>query len=485
MKDCPAPTSFMGLLFTTLGAGYFSIDRNYKITDTNAPALKWLNMSRRMVVGRPFSEILPQSPMRMLKAAVEEKIFVDRRLPSYQKPDRTIDLHIYPTDLGAILFFKDMTDNELQQEDDVRTKLLLQSALDALGAHVVVLDGTGTVVASNAAWQKFATTHGLRRPGAKRLNYLALYAKPLAPRRDAIRIGEMLTSVIGGRRQTARVVHTWPLEGRVHWFQLNAARFECRGETYVVVANEDVTAVKEAQQASGEMAERLLTLQEEERQRIAEELHDSTAQHLVSIGLNIMKLKSKLPASERCSDLFNEIDACVQETSKELRTFTYLLHPPRLDEDGLHATAEHYAQGFARRTGLKMTVRVTPVADAVPFELQRCLFRIMQEGLTNIHRHALASNVRLDLRYLGQQLHLVVRDDGVGMDTAKSTDRAVSVSSMGVGIPGMRARLRQFGGELSIRSASPGTCLHAIVPFIPDAPECNGHGSPYINGLGV
>ena len=476
------PTSYIGLLLNSLGAGYFSIDPQYRIIDVNAHALNWLSMTRNMVVGRPFSEIIPRSPMKMLKAAIEQKVFVDRQMPSYQRPDRLVDLHIYPTNDGAILFFNDLTAQDLLQQETARGKALLQSSLDALTAHVVVLDGSGTVVASNAAWQQFSIAQGLHTPGAARLNYLALYSKPLARRRDALRIGETLTSLLSGNARTARIVHTWPLKNKVCWFQLNAARFECWGDTFIIVANEDVTAVKEAERASGEMAERLLTLQEEERRRIAEELHDSTAQHLVAIGLNMMKLKSKLPERDQHSELFGEIEASVRETSKELRTFTYLLHPPRLDEEGLRATARQYARGFACRTGLHVDVNVTDVGDAAPFEVQRCIFRIMQEGLTNIHRHASASQVRLDLRYLRQQLHLIVRDNGVGMDTVGGNRDISMASSMGVGIPGMKARLRQFGGELAIRSGPAGTCLHVIIPFVPEPTRNNGQNSPYVGG---
>lgn len=463
---CP-PTPYICLLLNSLGAGYFSIDREYRITDANAHALKWLNMTRKMVVGQPFSAIIPRSPMKMLKAAVEQRIFVDRQMSSYQRPDRLVDLHIYPSNEGAIIFFRDLTDQELRQQELARVQALLQSSLDALTGHVVVLDGTGTVIASNAAWQKFAAAQGLSGPGAGRLNYLALYRKPLARQREAQRIGETLKSLLSGSIRSARVIHAWPLKNKIHWFQLNAARFECWGDTFVVVANEDVTAIKEAEQASGEMAERLLTLQEEERQRIAEEIHDSTAQHLVAIGLNVMKLKSRVAAKGEFSGLFEDINASLQETSKELRSFTYLLHPPRLDEDGLHATAEQYAHGFGYRTGLRVNVSITDAADSAPFEIQRCVFRIIQEGLTNIHRHASASRVRLVVRYIRQQLHLVLCDDGVGMNGSGEGEREASfATSMGVGIPGMKARLRQFGGELVIRSGRRGTCLHAMIPLV-------------------
>jgi signal transduction histidine kinase len=283
-----------------------------------------------------------------------------------------------------------------------------------------------------------------------------------------------LASLLKGERRSVSLLHAWPIIGKARWFQLNAARFECWGKTYVVVVNEDVTAVKDARRASEEMAERLRTLQEEERQRIAKELHDSTAQHLVAVGLNVMRLKSRLGHRRQHAALFKEIEVSVQEASKELRTFTYLLHPPKLDSDGFRDTAERYALGFGRRAGLSVSIRIASVSDDAPFEVQRCLFRVIQEALTNIYRHALASKVRIELRHLHRQLHLIVRDNGVGIEFPDSADRRAVRLSTGVGIPGMQERLRYLGGELAVRSGSGGTRVHAIVPF--DAPLRKSNG---------
>ena len=252
----------------------------------------------------------------------------------------------------------------------------------------------------------------------------------------------------------------------MRWFQLSAARFQSSGEAHVAVTNEEVTAVKEAEQALGQVAERLLTIQEEERQCIAEDLHDSTVQHLVAIGLNVMTLKGQIGADARPLALLQEIEGSLDEASRELRTLTYLLHPPRLEKDGLQATLRNYVEGFARRTGLQVTFRANGAVDALPFALQRTILRIVQEGLANVHRHAGASRVSVDLRWLMQRLHVIVTDDGKGFQRAANAHGEMSATPrLGVGIPGILARLRQFGGELQIWSESGGTRLHALVPL--------------------
>lgn len=414
--------------------------------------------------------------MEKLTDAIERGIFADCEIRSHYRPDRWIELHVYPADEGAVVFFKDITDLRRSERQAAQARSLLQSSLDALSAHVVILDRTGTIVASNMAWQKFAVAHGLvSSPIDGHLNYITLYAEPLARCPEAKVIAEILSSLIAGRRRAARMVYSWLQDGRPCWFQLGAARFDCGGETYLVVTNEDVTAAKETQRALGEACNQLLTLQEEERQRIAEELHDSTAQHLVAIGLNVMGLKGGLLPGQKWHGLVREIEGSLEEASKEIRSLAYLLHPPHLEEDAFRLMVRRYVDGFCTRAGLRARVGVSPAVDTLPVALQRSTFRIIQEGLANVHRHASASRVSVDIRCLQGRLHLVVSDNGRGMSgSAKAGGRSRQPSAMGVGIASMRARLRQFGGELQIQSGSKGTVLHATVPLC----AVSGAGGP-------
>ena len=225
----------------------------------------------------------------------------------------------------------------------------------------------------------------------------------------------------------------------------------------------DVTPRKKAEAEAELLTERLLTLQDEERQRIALELHDSTAQHLLAMGLNLASLRRRVVAEPATRQLFDEIDGSLGETTKELRTFTYLLNPPHLESDGLRATLERYAEGFSQRTGLKTTLRASAGADGLPAPLQRSVLRIVQEALTNVHRHAAASRVAIDLRSIGRHTHLLIRDDGQGIDRANARQADGRVR-LGVGIPGMTARVEQLGGRLLIRSGPRGTTVHAAMP---------------------
>jgi two-component system NarL family sensor kinase len=348
-----------------------------------------------------------------------------------------------------------------------RTSDLLQASLDSLSAHVVILDRTGTVVASNLAWQRFAAAGDLTgSPTHGRPSDLSLCDRWMSSYPQAHAIKKELASVLTGRRNSMRQICSLQAETGVRWFELRASRLDCGQQTHVLVVSEDITAIKEAEQALGEAAEKLLSLQEEERQRISEELHDSTAQHLAAAGLNLMGLRSRVDARGELLELLERIESSLDEASKELRSLTYLLHPPCLEADGLEATLHRYVAGFGKRTGVKARLRIGQRTEALPFVLQRPVFRVIQEALANVYRHASASRVSIHLKFLLGHLHVVVRDNGRGMKgVRRPAHQPCEPSCLGVGIPGIRARLRQFGGRLVIKSGRRGTMLHASVPI--------------------
>ena len=146
------------------------------------------------------------------------------------------------------------------------------------------------------------------------------------------------------------------------------------------------------------------------------------------------------------------------EALKELRTFSYLMHPPGLDADGLRSTIRQYIDGYANRSGLSVKLRSSPKVDKLPLDMQRSLFRIVQEALANVHRHASASHVSVDLRRIAGRLHVIVTDNGRG---AEGKQEEPSFRP-GVGIYGIRARARQFGGDLKIRTGPHGTRIHVV-----------------------
>jgi signal transduction histidine kinase len=216
------------------------------------------------------------------------------------------------------------------------------------------------------------------------------------------------------------------------------------------------------------LARQLLQVQEEERKRIAADLHDSTQQHLVAIDLQVAHLSKIVAESESAGPPIQQIKNSLRDAQRELRTFTYLLYPPNLREEGLKATVEAFVGGFARRTNLSGEVHIDDKVDDLPYPMQRSTLRVIQEALANVHRHASATRFSVDIDIVDSSLYLHVSDNGRGMSNAP---RGKKSPHAGVGIAGMRARVAQLGGQLRIDSGAHGTSVVARIPLSASEPE--------------
>jgi signal transduction histidine kinase len=341
---------------------------------------------------------------------------------------------------------------------------LLSSTLNALSGYVVILEKDGTIAFANESWRRFlrATDPRLSNDGIG-TNYLALGI--LRPKRsiEERRFHNGLRAVLNGNLKEARFTHRIELDGELRWFRIAAAQFQASEWTRIVVAHEDVTEVQQAHQTIDDLSQRLLNLQEEERQRIAMELHDSTSQHLTALSLNIMTLKRRVRSTEDVDRIFAEMEKSVEEAQKEIRVFSYLLYPPHLEHDGLKATVQGYIEGFSVRAGISSKISIAAEVDGLAIELQRSILRIVQEALTNVHHHASAKQVEVRIELNDDGLIVRIDDDGKGVANSRGR-RNQDRWHLGVGVPGMRARLRQFGGALEIGSTKRGTTVVARIP---------------------
>jgi signal transduction histidine kinase len=234
--------------------------------------------------------------------------------------------------------------------------------------------------------------------------------------------------------------------------------------TLVTSAIRDITERKRTEASLRLLSGQLLQLQDQERRRIARELHDSAGQILAALGMNLSLLESEngniVPHAAKA--LRESIDL-VQELSRELRTISHLLHPPLLDEIGLASGLRSYLDGFTERSKIKVDLELPEDLGRLPEDLETALFRIVQECLTNIHRHSESPVARICIRRSDGQLSLEVEDRGKGIPPEKR-EAMESGGTPGVGIRGMRERLRQLGGRLEINSSDSGTVVVARLP---------------------
>ena len=234
----------------------------------------------------------------------------------------------------------------------------------------------------------------------------------------------------------------------------------------------DVARTREIEQlqqenirASRTLNARILELQDAERRRVARELHDSVGQFLVSLKLNLEQMEVGAGgAPESTSRLLSDTIDLTDRTISEVRTISHLLHPPLLDEVGFESAARWYTEGFAKRSGLAVTLNVEGLAgNRLPKEVELALFRVLQECLTNAHRHSSAKAIGIKLTRSDGEVRLAISDDGKGLPR-QIISRHQSGLGSGVGLAGMRERVRELHGRMELESSGKGTTIRVVLP---------------------
>jgi len=215
-----------------------------------------------------------------------------------------------------------------------------------------------------------------------------------------------------------------------------------------------------------ELSWRLLRTQDDERRHIARELHDSAGQTLTVMGMDLAQLidKAERLAPELLADA-QVVEQSLRQLQQEIRTTSYLLHPPLLDDIGLASALSWYVGGLAERTSLGITLDIAEDFGRLPREMELVVFRTVQECLTNIHRHSGSKTALIRVARHPDRITVAVEDRGTGM--SRETLKRLRSGGSGVGIAGMHERLRQFGGALSVDSDSSGTQIRMKIPIPP------------------
>lgn len=319
----------------------------------------------------------------------------------------------------------------------------LRRTLDLSPNRVAILDRNGAIIYVNRAWREQAPVSGCS--GELGSNYLD------ACTGEGVRNGAALRDKLKRLLDGEIITFAFPYATGDRHYVLRATRIILEAMVFVMASHQDVTEAVRTQRELADVTERLLAVQEEERARIAVELHDSTSQHLVAVGLGLAALKH----GKAREGLLDDMRLSLAEAHKEIRTLSYLLHPPKLSQQGLAATLRTFIDGFQRRTSLTVTTTLNGALETLPFDLQKTVFRIVQEALANIHRHAGAQRCAVDITLGDEDLRVTIVDDGKGPPAELVT---------GVGIQGMEARVHQFRGRLSITHQPFGMMVDATIP---------------------
>jgi signal transduction histidine kinase len=228
----------------------------------------------------------------------------------------------------------------------------------------------------------------------------------------------------------------------------------------------DITERTQADSQLRQLSGRLLQLQDDERRRIARELHDSTGQTLTGLSLRLAVVEGEIASLSRgARQALAESASLLDQASRELRSLSYLLHPPFLDDSGLRSAVPWYVHGFSHRSGIQVQVDLPAAMGRLQGDLETTLFRIIQECLTNILKHSGSQTASVRIVFTENEVTLEISDQGKGMPAEIVQNRSNAVSNVGIGIMGMRERVRQLHGRLEITSGAWGTKVRATLPL--------------------
>ena len=443
------------------------LDREGKVQLWNPAAERIYGWAAEEVLGQPlpFVPSDKQEESHELQARVwRGESFAGVELERRRKDGSVIHVSLSAAPLhngagavvGAMAAIADITARKQAEAERVRLMTAVEQAAEA----VVITDLEGRIEYVNPA---FTAITGYGRAEALGQSMRLLKSGEHPPEFYS----QLWKTILAGQVWQGEVTNRRK-DGRLYPEEMSIAPVrDARGAiSHFIAVKQDVTEKKRVEEELRKLSGRLLQVQDEERRRLARELHDTVAQALAAMVLNLSRFQEpEVVLDPEVQRVLMSSLGIAEQCAREVRTLTYLLHPPLLEELGLGSALRGYVEGFTERSGIAVELEVPPVELRFPAEVELALFRVAQESLANVHRHSSSARARIRLRAENGELRLEICDEGRGIAPPLLEKFEGGGAGLGVGLAGMRERLRQLGGRLEVRPENPGTTVRATLPL--------------------
>ncbi|EKU76723.1 MULTISPECIES: sensor histidine kinase [Sphingobium] len=335
----------------------------------------------------------------------------------------------------------------------------LQRLINSIPVKIVVVDRDACIVAINGACQPYLRAVGLDLHLVAGQSYYAVKARFAAPPQDARSVSEHVAALCQHNTPFSQTL-SFPLAGQDIRMVVHGERLPGAEDLFILSHLDDEDPESETANPRRYHLS-MLQAEEEERKRIARELHDETAQQLALMQFNLMTLRNS-DMSPQANDAYQAMEISLKAIQDQVRTLSYLLHPPELAEDGIEAALAHFTRGFARRSGLQVEFRCLSGPIKRDPDMEIAFYRVAQEALANVYKHADARHAVVRLRRTQTSFTLEIEDDGRGVPEHILNGQGRDI--VGVGLSGMRERVAALAGQLEVRRTGAGTLVTATIP---------------------
>jgi len=451
------------------------VDRNYHFLLANRAYAQLRGLESEQLLGRLIPEVINKDFFeRVVKEKLDEcfqgkivKYELRQSFPEIGQRDLLVSYFPIQGTGGvdrAVCVFRDITERK-RVEERLRE---YEKAVEGVEELIVVVDRNYRYLLANRAYVQIRNLKqeqvvGRLVPEVVNKDFFERFVK------------EKLDASFRGKIVRFELRYSYPEIGERDLFVSYFPIHGIDGVDRVVCITRDITDQKRVEEEFKRLSGQLLLSQDEERRRIARDLHDATGQDLVALATMLGRLRAFLPSKDRKSRRFlSECKTLANECIREVRTLSYVLHPPVLDQEGLEDAIRDYALGFAIRSGIQVELELSPRLERLSREVELSLFRVVQESLTNVQRHSGSRQARIRIQ-CDSDLTLEISDDGPEASACVPRGNEKPRFKFGVGILSMRERVNLIGGRLDIDSTNKGTTIRVRIPLQGSAREKTSH----------